>query len=59
MAIEQTVLLGTVLEWQTCAISQRYEEMCQKLKRGNNKVIYSIIRFYIINCIYFRYSRKY
>lgn len=37
VAIEQSVLLGTVLEWQTCAIGQRYEEMCQKLQRGNNK----------------------
>lgn len=31
---EQNVLLGTVIEWKSCAIGQRYEEMCQKLQRG-------------------------
>uniref|UniRef100_A0A1B0FAU3 Peptidase A2 domain-containing protein n=1 Tax=Glossina morsitans morsitans TaxID=37546 RepID=A0A1B0FAU3_GLOMM len=39
VALEQNVLLGTVLEWEICPLAQRYEEMCDHMKQAIDKRI--------------------
>ncbi|KAI9588181.1 hypothetical protein GQX74_004027 [Glossina fuscipes] len=34
VALEQNILLGTVLEWEICPLAQRYEEMCDHMKQA-------------------------
>lgn len=34
VAVEQSMILATVLEWQISPLGQRYEEMCIQLHRG-------------------------
>uniref|UniRef100_A0A1I8Q8X6 Tonsoku-like protein n=1 Tax=Stomoxys calcitrans TaxID=35570 RepID=A0A1I8Q8X6_STOCA len=39
VAVEQSMILATVLEWQISPLGQRYEEMCIQLHKVTNKVI--------------------
>lgn len=39
VALEQNVLLGTVLEWEICPLARRYEEMCDHMKQGKKLTV--------------------
>lgn len=41
VALEQNMILATVLEWQISPLAQRYEEMCIQLHKG--KLLYKLI----------------
>lgn len=34
VALEQNMLLSTILDWKISPLSQRYEEMCHQLQKG-------------------------
>ena len=34
VAVEQNMIIGTVLEWQISPLGQRYQEMCLQMHKG-------------------------
>ena len=49
VALEQNMILATVLDWQISPLGQRYEEMCHQLKRGTHIIKRNIFFLYYIN----------
>ncbi|XP_054733938.1 tonsoku-like protein [Anastrepha obliqua] len=43
VALEQNMILATVLDWQISPLAQRYEEMCHQLKKDVNSEILSAL----------------
>ncbi|XP_061393447.1 tonsoku-like protein [Musca vetustissima] len=44
VAVEQSMILATVLEWQISPLGQRYEEMCIQLHKDVNKEVLDVLQ---------------
>ncbi|XP_073840267.1 tonsoku-like protein [Musca autumnalis] len=44
VAVEQSMIVATVLEWQISPLGQRYEEMCVQLHRDTNKDVLDVLQ---------------